>query len=195
MLKPLFILPVLFILTSQICLAQVKYEREYRIKNDTVAENACVFVHQSGILDEKTRVKWYWEESEDGASIEAKFKQNGKRYSIEFSENGELQDAEIEMDEEEIPVETMKKVRNTLDGEFDKWKFKKSQHQLIGSELKVIESIKKGFVVDGVQENFEIVIKGKVGSEKNYYELLFDRTGELIRQQKIVEQSSDILIY
>ncbi|HKK39288.1 MAG TPA: hypothetical protein VJ949_07715 [Cryomorphaceae bacterium] len=177
------------------CLSQVKYEREYRIKKDTIAENACVFIHQSEFLEEKTRVKWYREESEDGTSTEAKFKQNVKRYSIEFDETGKLQDVELEIDESEIPVETMKKISVILERNFDRWKIKKVQRQWIGSEIEVIESINKEYAADGVEENFEIVIKGKVGNEKNYYELLFDQTGELMRQQRIVEQSSDILIF
>jgi hypothetical protein len=73
---------------------QIKMEREYRIRKDTIAENACIFINQSGFLEEKTRVKWYREESKDGNSYEAKFKQNGREFSIEFNMKGELEDAD-----------------------------------------------------------------------------------------------------
>jgi hypothetical protein len=65
----------------------------------------------------------------------------------------------------------------------------------VGPEPPVIESLKKGAATEGVEENFELVIKGKAGDEKSYYELLFSRDGTLLRKERIVESSSDILIY
>ena len=180
---------------SGLAQCQVKYEREYRIRKDTIAENACIFINQSGFLEERTKVKWYREESEEGITIEAKFKQNGKDYSIEFSKEGELQDVEMEIDESEVPVESMKAIRKILENEFLKWKIKKIQRQWVGSEIDVIESIKSGHAKEGVEENFEIVIKGKTDEDRSFFELLFSEKGELISKGRIVEGPGDILIF
>jgi hypothetical protein len=175
--------------------SQVKFEREYRIRKDTIAENACIFINQSGILKEKTRVKWYREESQEGTSLEAKFKQNGARYSIEFTEDGLLEDVEIEIEVEDLPTKTLEEMQKTLDREFKTWKIKKIQRQWIGSEVELIESIKSNKSANEVMENFEIVIKGNNGEEKGYFELLFDREGELLEKKRIVDSPGDILIY
>lgn len=174
---------------------QVIYEREYRIRKDTIAENACIFINQSGFLEERTKVKWYREESEEGISIEAKFKQNKKDYSIEFSKEGELQDVEMEIDESEVPVESMKSIRKILEDEFLKWKIKKIQRQWVGPEIDVIESIKSGYAKEEVEENFEIVIKGRTDEDRSFFELLFNEQGELISKGRILEGPGDILIY
>jgi hypothetical protein len=176
-------------------LSQTKTEREYRIKTDTIAENACVFINQSGFLEDKTRVKWFREESNDGTTIEAKFSQSGNDFSIEFSEEGELLDVEIEIPKDEIPEGTLKKIEQHLEEEFSKWKIKRVQRQWVGAEADVINSIKQKSVQEGVEENFELIVKGRSKDAKSYFEFLFDASGKMLRKERIVESASDILIY
>lgn len=184
----------LLLLCSEV-LSQTKTEREYRIKTDTIAENACVFINQSGFLEDKTRVKWFREESNDGTTIEAKFSQSGNDFSIEFSEEGELLDVEIEIPKDEIPEGTLKKIEQHLEEEFSKWKIKRVQRQWVGAEADVINSIKQKSVQEGVEENFELIVKGRSKDAKSYFEFLFDASGKMLRKERIVESASDILIY
>jgi len=190
-------LPVsfLFVLSSLFCMGQEKFEREFKIKNDTIAENACVFIYQSEILEEKTRVDWYKEVSNRGTSLEAKFKQSGKHYSVEFSEAGVLEDVEIEIDSDQISEKTMENMEHVLSSEFEKWKIKRVQRQWVGSELNIINSFESDAAAEGVEENFEVIVKGRTKEDKNYFELLFSSEGKLLRKSKIIENSSDILIY
>jgi hypothetical protein len=53
--------------------AQKKYEKEYRIKQEEVPEEALEFIHSAAIDFSE---KWYFEENLEGNSIEAKFKYN-----------------------------------------------------------------------------------------------------------------------
>jgi hypothetical protein len=184
-----------FILASLFCLGQEKFEREFKIKNDTIAENACVFIYQSDILEDKTQVDWYKEVSQRGASLEAKFKQSGERYSVEFSEAGVLEDVEIEIDSDQIPEITMGNMELVLNGEFVKWKIERVQRQWVGSELNIIKSFESGTAAEGVEVNYEVIVKGRTEKDKNYFELLFSFDGNLLRKSKIIENSSDILIY
>ncbi|MGB6036890.1 MAG: hypothetical protein WBG42_11530 [Cryomorphaceae bacterium] len=176
-------------------MGQEKFEREFKIKNDSVAETAGDFIYKSGILGDKTKVDWYKEISQRGTSFEAKFKQSGKHYSVEFSEAGVLEDVEIEMDSDQIPGETMANMEMVLNSEFVKWKIKRVQRQWVGSELNIISSFEAGAAAEGVEENFEVIVKGRTPEDKNYFELLFSREGKLLRKSKIIENSSDILIY
>lgn len=192
--QPLIALTLCFIISTSAS-SQTKTEREYRIKKDTIAENACVFINQSGFLEEKTKVKWYREESNDGTSIEAKFSQNGRGFSIEFSQQGQLQDVEIEIDEDEIPKKTLKSIEENLNEEFSKWKIKRVQRQWVGGEADVINSIKQKSAQPNVTENFELIVKGQSPEDKSYFEFLFDSSGKLLRKERIVESASDILIY
>jgi len=176
-------------------MGQEKFEREFKIKNDTIAENACVFIYQSEILEEKTRVDWYKEVSNRGTSLEAKFKQSGKHYSVEFSEAGVLEDVEIEIDSDQISEKTMENMEHVLSSEFEKWKIKRVQRQWVGSELNIINSFESDAAAEGVEENFEVIVKGRTKEDKNYFELLFSSEGKLLRKSKIIENSSDILIY
>jgi len=192
--QPLIALTLCFVISTSAS-SQTKTEREYRIKKDTIAENACVFINQSGFLEEKTKVKWYREESNDGTSIEAKFSQNGRGFSIEFSQQGQLQDVEIEIDEDEIPKKTLKSIEENLNEEFSKWKIKRVQRQWVGGEADVINSIKQKSAQPNVTENFELIVKGQSPEDKSYFEFLFDSSGKLLRKERIVESASDILIY
>lgn len=192
--QPLIALSLCFVISTSAS-SQTKTEREYRIKKDTIAENACVFINQSGFLEEKTKVKWYREESNDGTSVEAKFSQNGRGFSIEFSQQGQLQDVEIEIDEDEIPKKTLKSIEENLNEEFSKWKIKRVQRQWVGGEADVINSIKQKSAQPNVTENFELIVKGQSPEDKSYFEFLFDSSGKLLRKERIVESASDILIY
>lgn len=176
-------------------MGQEKFEREFKIQIDSVAQTAGHFIYQSGILGDKTKVDWYKEVSDRGISLEAKFKQNGKHYSVEFSEAGVLEDVEIEMDSDQILQETMGKMERVLNSEFEKWKIKRVQRQWVGSERDIIKSFESGVAAEGVEENFEVIVKGRTPEDKNYFELLFSSKGKLLRKSKIIENSSDILIY
>jgi len=186
---------VSLILISSHLLAQNKIEREFAISIEEVPVNAKEFIYDSGILLEGTKVNWYREVGQNQESIEAKFKQQKRRFSIEFSTEGILLDAEIEIKTEEIPQRTLEQIKKTLGQSFSKWKWIKIQRQWLGEPQKVISSLKQKKRTKEITENYEIVIKGTKNDESGYWEVLFDDNGKAIRTSKIIQNSSDILIY
>ncbi|MCZ4409898.1 hypothetical protein O3Q51_13840 [Cryomorphaceae bacterium 1068] len=188
------LLSLLLILSNQ-AIGQDKVEREYKIKKEEVPQKALEFINEIESLSPKTKVNWYREEAADSESVEAKFKVQKRSYSIEFSIQGELQDVEIRIGERDIPKMTRKAIKESLNAEFIKWAIKKVQLQWVGESSLVISSIDRNERQEGVEENYEIVIKGETDKSKSYFELLFDSSGNLLRKSRIVENSSDILIY
>ena len=61
--------------------AQQKYEREYRIKSEIIPQSAKEFINSIG---SDYKIKWYKEIGLNTVSLEAKFKHNNKKFSIEF---------------------------------------------------------------------------------------------------------------
>lgn len=188
-----FVLAFLFL--SSLTSAQDKVEREYKINQREVPQEAQDFIFETGILYPKTKVQWFREESASDESVEAKFRQDRYRYSIEFSKDGQLQDVEIEIPFSEIPSSTQEIIEVALDSVFVKWRISKVQRQWVGDPEMVVESIKKFEPASDVQENYEMVIKGDTGSNRSYFELLFSQSGELLRKSRIRQNSLDILIY
>ncbi|MEL6254700.1 MAG: hypothetical protein AAFR87_22000, partial [Bacteroidota bacterium] len=92
-LKILYILVLGLLVRGNYAQAQIKYEREYKLKPTEIPMPAKIFVDSCKF---STQITWYKEESQDGKSIEAKLKHKGKKYSIEFDTVGLLQDMEIQ---------------------------------------------------------------------------------------------------
>ena len=95
--------------------AQEKYEHEYRIKALEVPEVAVNFINK---IPNTKRLKWYAEESQQGKSIEAKFYGSHHKVSVEFSENGSIQDIEFKVLLNEIPKDQQDAIRQALSNKF-----------------------------------------------------------------------------
>jgi hypothetical protein len=189
-----FVLIALIFFTVLGLRAQTKTEREVRIKAEEVPVSARDFVDEALRNSQQVKVRWYREYFTGGSSIEAKYKYQGKRYSIEFSSEGKLEDIEVEISWTDIPSTHRNLLRNSLDNEFLKWKISKVQEQRTG-----MDSDLSRFISDNRDENldlkYEIVIRGKTEEEVAYFELLIGLDGEVLKQSRIVENRSDILIY
>ena len=72
--------------------SQDKQEREHRIRKSQFPEKALEFIQQQ-LLDAK-RIKYYKEIDGAKRSYEVKFKKDRLKYSVEFDEDGNLEDVE-----------------------------------------------------------------------------------------------------
>lgn len=195
MTKRFIIFTAVLMLTSTLGHAQAKYEREYRITKDTIPEKALDFIHQLGILNDSTKVKWYKEVTLTGETLEAKYRKNGRKHSVEFTNRGDFSDVEVEIGKGRIPSATMKAIQVYLTDNFRKYRMEKIQRQWVGDEVDVISSLKSGVVEGSVVVNYELIIRGVTAEEKRYYELLFDAEGTLLKRIRIAVNTSDNLIY
>lgn len=183
---------VVFVVIGVNAYSQVKFEREYDINSAEVPERAARFI-DSLKLDSK--LKWYMEESQDGKSIEAKFKLNEYKYSVEFDTAGSIQDVEFIIDEKELDEAILKRMRQQLDERFKKWSFQKIQQQYVGFEADLLKSILSGEKLESVSLSYEIVVKGKNEGVPVLYEISFTGKGELVEQSKIIQKNAVNLEY
>ena len=171
---------------------QTKFEREYRLKATEVPLIARKYVANLGFTQ---KIKWYKEISQDGKSIEAKTKWANKCYSIEFAEDGQLEDIEIKITWKELPEILQDKISKKLSAKFDTYKINKIQRQYTG-EATILKKVVLG---DKAERNFttryELIIKGKKDKKVKLYEFLFSDKGEILETFTIELRNTDNLEY
>lgn len=181
-----------FLAGSLSAAGQTKLEREYRIRTEAAPEAARAFV---SALSFEGRVRWYVEESLEETSVEAKTKHQGQYYSIEFDSSGRLQDIEVEISREAIPLETRSKITTHLDSLFSKNTISKIQIQYTGNETTLQELIKNGNTPGAYAVKYELIVKGSGKNGKRLYEFLFSETGLPEKMSLIVLRNTDNLEY
>lgn len=186
-LKKIFFVFLLILTVDGISFSQEKFEREYRVAPSEVPEKSLQIVKN---WDFKNRVKWYAEESNEGKTFEAKVKHEKYKYSIEFSDNGNLIDVEKEVAFSELEENIQKKIKNNLRNKYRKYKFRKTQIQYKGipSDLKNI-FLKQPTNHINTRLFYEIVIKAKKDKMYSLYELLVDDNGDLLKELKFKASS------
>ncbi|MBN3034892.1 MAG: hypothetical protein JW861_04845 [Bacteroidales bacterium] len=186
-----FLAILLIFLTTQ-GFAQYKYEKEFRIHENEVPENAILFV---GSMDFGTKIKWYKETGIEKISYEAKTNYNGRRHSIEFSEDGSFEDIEIEIRPDEIPSETFTRITEYLASAHGRYSIDKAQIQYSGDPALVKEFFRNRGTAHAIESRFEIVISTRVEGNYTMLELLFSENGDHVRSSKVIIRSTDNIEY
>lgn len=188
-LKNLILISALVVIS--LCVqSQVKYEREFRIKEHEVPPLAISFIDS---VFSESRVRWYAEISHEGKSIEAKVNHNRKRYSIEFDLQGAIIDVEIEIKEQEIPETVIENMNHNLRENFDRYRIMRIQEQMIAPRKGHYQFLKNG-LIDGITTmNYEMTIKGTKNRKTAWFEFLFDNEGQIISKMPVVFRNTDIL--
>lgn len=175
----------IFITLSITAFSQTKIEKEYRISREEVPEN-CLTIIESHFPD--TKIKWIKEIGLRDSSVEAKFKYEGYKMSTEFSETGDFEDLEVEIDITHIYYELRHEIDNSLTDSFGKYKLLKVQAQY--TDIKVLETKLFDF---HRAPFYEIVISTKENGQYVRYECLLNSEGKLILKTKILSTSSNNL--
>jgi len=189
--RTIFILIMLFTLSSQ-GFAQFKYEKESRVKKSGVPANAINFVDS---INFNSGIKWYKEIGFNAISFEAKTKCNGKKYSIEFSENGSFEDIEIEIKSDELPSETFNIISKYLSENHNKYSIEKIQVQYSGNKNLILGYLLNNSTSIGLVTNYEIVISGKVAGSFTMLEYLFSKNGKFIQKTQITLNRTENIEY
>ncbi len=180
------------LLNVETTFAQQKTEREYAIKTAQVPKSALQYVDQ---VFEGRRTKWYAEESQKGRSIEAKVKQDGTIYSIEFDEGGKLQDIETLISFKSLPEALRNTIEKTLEAEFSRIKIIKVQRQWTGPAKTLQLLLAKKEPAEKYTTRYELVIRGTKDRSTSDYEVLVDDQGTLIRTSKIISKDNPHLLF
>jgi hypothetical protein len=163
--------------------AQEKKERETRVNRRDVPEDAREFINDT--FEGFKRVRWYFEESNEGNSFEAKFRWNRKLYSVKFDTKGKIIDIEWIVTFEDIPQTAKENIMAYLNENFTSYRILKIQKQLLGDEENLEDYIEEGYHPD-VTINFEFEIHGKSPENNNLWEILFSETGAPILRREII---------
>jgi hypothetical protein len=172
--------------------AQDKFEKERRIKPEDVPSKALSFIDS---LNLNTKVKWYQEEGLNKKSIEAKFKRNKVRYSVEFDSLGMIEDIEIEVNWGELESSLIESISSQLQQNCSSYSIVKVQRQFTGSENDLFALLKTGNIVDLLKIKYEIIVRCKQENKVGLFEYLLNDKGKLISISKIVFKNSSHLEY
>lgn len=183
---------VFFVTLSAGAFAQQKFEKEYRLKTAEVPLLARQFVDS---LNFDRRVKWYMELSQNGTSVEAKGRRDGKRYSVEFDTTGKIQDVEIEVPFGAIPDEVQSRMTQQLQGEFDRYKILKMQEQFTGTRNELLTYLTKPQGTPAPTTRYEAIVKGSKNGEMIEFEFTFSSRGEIEKKATVVFRNTDNLEY
>lgn len=142
-----------------------------------------------------SKIKWYREIGLNGVSIEAKFRYNKKKFSVEFDTLGSVQDAEFLMKKSDINPSVYKTIATELDSLYKKWKFQKIQMQYAGKRIDIITSILNNEPSQSINVSYEIVLRGKALGNTQLFEITFNEQGEIKNVLHIIQDKSDHLEY
>lgn len=183
------------VLVSAFAKAELSYaqkvEKESRIDVTAVPQVAQDFITS---FDVSGKVKWIQETSDEGVSIEAKFKSEDTRFSVEFTEAGELEDMEVLVNLSSLNKSIRKNVEQYLEESFDYYKVEKVQAQYINTLERILQWRKTDEKSRSLRPKYEIVVKSRnSGSSSKRFEFLFDEMGVFIRKESIVKRRDNIL--
>ncbi|MCR9065685.1 MAG: hypothetical protein NXI00_17070 [Cytophagales bacterium] len=181
----------LFLISYLQALAQQKYEREIGVLSEEVPENAVEFTEE---FLGKSRIKWFKEEGLEGYSFEAKARKNRRKYSIEFSADGKLEDIEFIVQWRNIPSNSLKHIQKYLERDLEIYKIKKAQEQWIGDKNELLKTV-KGEINEELTINYELEVVAKIDGVYKLFEYLFSKDGTYIRHYEVILQMTDNLIY
>jgi hypothetical protein len=171
-------------------IGQLKYERENRINKRDVPEHAVRFVDS---LRFTSKIKWFQETGIDRTSFEAKTRFRGKRYSIEFSEDGTLEDIEIQIKQKEIPIDSYQAIHEYFSDTYGKFSFEKIQIQYSGDPALIALFFQNGEMKDEIEVHYEIVISTRFEGMFLMFEYLFTQEGEFVKKAQITMKPTDNL--
>lgn len=168
--------------------SQVKFEQEKRIRIKNVPEQALQFISR---LPFDKKIKWYKEISQDGITIEAKSCYNKHKYSIEFTEKGEIIDIEKKENFKNLNDSIKKKIRFELDTIFDKYFIKKTQYQYKSIKNNLTPIFEESDKTIALSSNYELIIRGKKEAVYKTYEITFNHKGNILKTLTVTQRSSD----
>ncbi len=194
MTKSKFLTIWFFALAPCIIFAQNKYEQESRIEKSSFPIKALELV--SPYLKEGKRIRFYHEVDSTKKSYEVKFKKDRLRYSIEFDQEGYLEDVEFLIKEVDVPEESWIQIENYLKDNFQKFRIKKIQQQYPVGENSPETTLKQAFqnlILEYI--NYELIFTSKSKEGYRTYEALFSSAGKLLKLRESLPVSYDHILY
>ena len=183
-----------FLFCFQLAHSQYKYEREHRILKSQFP-TAAISTIEENITDFK-RIKFYKETDSIKISYEAKLKKDKLWYSIEFNEDGALEDIEILIKSTDIPNDTYSNIESSLNNNFSKYRIKRLQQQYSSTNDSLEKTFKNAFQnLILPSNNYELVVVGRKEGGYLDYEILFDADGNFKQIRTSLPPNYDHVLY
>lgn len=175
--------------------AQSKMEREFRIKRSQFPKKTAALLKDH--LQKVKQVRYYKEVDSVKVSYEVKFKKDRLHYSMEFSEDGHLEDIEVSVEQLDVPNETWDNILGHLERDSVKYRIIKIQQQYpVSNDRAEATTIKNAFqnlMLPYI--NYEVMVSKKGNNGFRDYEILFDAEGHFIRSRKSLPPNYDHILY
>ena len=171
---------------------QVKFEKEYRIKEDNIPENIKSYLNT---ITFKNKIKWYKDEGLSKYTYEAKTFHDNLNFSIEFDSLGIIEDVEFKIEWKSVPELTKKNIDIYLDSIYQKKKIIKVQIQYTGKPENLINILMDRSQNRRLTRKYEIVLKGKENRKYQMMEYLFSNEGKFEHKATIMIKNTDNLEY
>lgn len=184
----------LVLLYSTTLFCQLKQERESRISK---AEFPTIAIE---LLQPYTtsvkRLRFYKEQDGKKFSYEAKFKKDRLRYSVEFSENGQLEDVEFIIKAIDIPDESFNNIQSYLQANYRKHRIKKIQQQYVLNEGTAEALLKTAFQnLLNAKITYELIVATKDKDGFSEYEITFNAQGAHLSTRRSIDPNYDHVLY
>lgn len=165
-----------------------KVESEQRVEQEFVPQESIEWLNE--VFRRPKQLKWYKETTSGITSYEAKFKQDGKKFSVEFSESGAFEDIEFIVRWKSLDNELRETLLQGMSG-FEKIKVKKVQEQWTSNQASQLAAgIEEGRALQGITQKYELVIQAEKEGETSLWEVLITESGEVERVQEVVLRST-----
>lgn len=187
----LFIFSLLLMVWAEPLVAQnTKQEVEKSISQDEMPAPALSLINQ--FWNEQKKADFYREFDGEKISYEVKLKWEGHQYSIEFDEQGALEDIEQLIEFNELPDALQNTITVEIEEQYSKFRINRVQRQFLADnkEAESLEQFLNGEYQD-LTIRYELEVDAQSKSEFGSFELLFDQNGQQIQKRKILRRSLD----
>lgn len=147
--------------------------------------------------DNAKRIKFYQETDGDKSSFECKFKLHHFWYSVEFDQEGTLEDIEVKVRKHQIQESIRTTINNYLDQNSDKYDIIKIQEQYVyDGTLPAIEFYKSTLSNrNSISSNYEIIVALKRNKSWTLNEMTFDINGRYIKSRELQTNSYEYIMH
>lgn len=185
---------VILLLCANALSGQLKYEREYRIRKSQFPEKALLLV-QKNVTNAK-KLKFYKEINASEINFDAKFKKDRLWYSMQFSEDGTLENIALKINSIDIPEENYTEILEYLKQTFSSYKIKNIRQQYVvdKNDDEILKIAFQNLITPNLKYKF--LVQGKKntkGSEE--FEILFHADGTSIALKKSLPPNYDHVLY
>ncbi len=180
---------------SSMAMAQIKLEREHRVKKSQFPVNGRLFMESK--IGPVKKLRYYKEVDSSTIHYTSKFKKDRLHYGVHFSEDGQFQKVDITVKEIDIPQDSWENITFLLEQHFTKYRIKKILQQYkVTKDQPEAATLKKAFQNLILPDmTYMVWAKGKTDDKCQEYRILFDAEGNLLHFKKALPPNYDHILY